>query len=477
MHRPEGQPPRRLFPVWRCWKLAVFLLLGTAWALASATISANITAPKLQSIESAVQLAGSSGHAVPVVVRGIVILNGHQIVIADRTGATAVIPTQPANLALGDELEVTGKMTASPQPQIAQASVQRLWGGAMPLPMSISPDQAAEGENELFLVQTEARVVDVAPAGLTGVRLSLTGGHQNFSAVLANDTGAGEVTDSALQAGAKLRLTGILFVNHDLSESRGDAFTLELRSPEDIELVEEPSWWTRQHVLLLVGVSIIVILLGVLGYFRITHARFRAVAEERGNIARDIHDTLAQGFSGITLQLEAAEQTIERDPVQTKALLKEALQLVRHSRGESHLSIEILRSLSRSDSLDKLIARGILHMRPASTLTIEQRVTGAPAALSYNLVNNLFRIAQEAIANAAHHAGATTVEVRVGYSKKEVLLEVEDDGKGFDPAVIPGPDDGHFGLTGMRERSAAINAQFEIHSTASGTLIRVRTLL
>jgi signal transduction histidine kinase len=466
-----------LFPVWRCWKLAVFLLLGTACALASTTISANIAAPKLQSIESAVQLAGSSGYAVPVVVRGIVILNGHQIVIADRTGATAVIPTLPANLALGDELEVTGKMTASPQPQIAQASLQRLWGGAMPLPMSISPDQAAEGENELFLVQTEARVVEVAPAGLTGVRLSLTGGHQNFSAVLSNDSGAGELADSALQVGAKLRLTGILFVNHGLSESRGDAFTLQLRSPEDIELVEEPSWWTRQHVLLLVGVSIIVILLGVLGYFRITHARFRAVAEERGNIARDIHDTLAQGFSGITLQLEAAEQTIERDPVQTKALLKEALQLVRHSRGESHLSIEILRSLSRSDSLDKLIARGILHMRQASTLTIEQRVTGAPAALSYNLVNNLFRIAQEAIANAAHHAGATTVVVQVSYAKKEVLLEVEDNGRGFDPASIPGPDDGHFGLTGMRERSAAINAFFEIHSTDGGTMIRVRTPL
>jgi signal transduction histidine kinase len=280
-----------------------------------------------------------------------------------------------------------------------------------------------------------------------------------------------------MQTGATLRLTGILEVNRGINADHGDAFTLQLRTLEDIELVEAPSWWTQAHLLFLGGIGIILILIGINGYHRIKHSRYRAVAEERANIARDLHDTVAQGYAGITLQLEAAQQMINRDPNRAGALLNEALQLVRHSRDESHLSIDVLRSLSRNDRLEVLISHCIVQLRAASGASIEQQVTGEPAALSYNVVNNMFRIAQEAIANAVHHASADRIDVRVGYRKSEVLLEIEDNGKGFDPARIPGPDHGHFGLTGMRERCTAINSKFELGSASSGTLIRVRVPL
>jgi two-component sensor histidine kinase len=395
-------------------------------------------------------------------------------VIEDRTGATEVKPIEAAQIALGDEVEVTGQMTLAPQPQVQQGQVRRLWGGSMPLPLSITPDQAAGGENELILVQTDAEMVGFAPAGLTGVRLNLRGGHQSFSAVLPSDNPGGELSTKSMQPGATLRLTGILAVNHGLDAGHGDAFTLLLRSADDIEIVEAPSWWTPAHWLLLSGAGAILILISINGYFRVKHARYRAVAEERANIARDIHDTLAQGYAGIALQLEAAQQMIERDPARARALLTEALQLVRHSRDESHLSIDILRSLSRNDRLDVLISHCILQMQVASGAAIEQQVTGEPAGLSYNLVNNLFRIAQEALANAVHHAHAKRIAVRVGYRRDGILLEVEDDGKGFNQAAIPGPDQGHFGLTGIRERCASINARLELKSAPSGTLIRVR---
>lgn len=431
--------------------------------------------PRLQSIESAIQSAGYSTRPVSVVVRGIVILNHRQLlVIEDRTGATEVEFLGAEEIALGDEVEVAGLITLAPQPRVKQANVRRLWGGSMPLPLSITPDQAADGENELFLVQTVAKLVNFVPAGLTGVRLNLRGGHQNFSAVLLNDTLGGELTTKSLQPDATLRLTGILVINQGVEGDHGDAFTLQLRAPEDIELVEAPSWWTEAHLLMLGGFGVILILIGFSGYYRIQHSRYRAVAEERANIARDIHDTLAQGYAGISLQLEAAQQTIQRDPERAAALLNEALQLVRHSRDESHLSIYILRSLSRNDRLDVLISHCIMQLGAASTASIEQQVTGEAEALSYNLVNNLFRIGQEAITNAVHHANADRIVVRVGYQKGGALLEVEDNGKGFDPGSIPGPDQGHFGLTGIRERCAAINSKFELKSTAGGTLIRVR---
>ncbi|MGH9607559.1 MAG: sensor histidine kinase [Terracidiphilus sp.] len=343
----------------------------------------------------------------------------------------------------------------------------------MPLPLAITPDQAASGENDLFLVQTVAKLIDFAPAGLTGVRLNLRSQHQNFAAVLLNSLG-GELPTRTLRPGAELRLTGILEVNHNLNAGRDEVFTLLLRSPEDVELVEPPSWWTRAHLLLLGGIGAICFLVAISGYYRFEHSRFRALAEERATIARDIHDTLAQGYAGITLQLEALEQTLERDPQRARDLLKESLQMVRHSRDESHLSIDILRSFSRNERLDALVAHCIQQLSTASGAAIEQQVTGEPVPLSYKQVSNLFRITQEALTNAVNHARASKIIVRIGYGKRGVTTEVEDDGIGFDPVRVSGLGQGHFGLIGMRERCAAINANLEIESTTDGTSVRVR---
>jgi signal transduction histidine kinase len=431
---------------------------------------------RLQSIESAIQAASYSSSSVPVVVRGIVTSIHRPIVIEDRTGAVEVQLQQPQRIALGDEVEVTGNVTTSPVPLIQQGTMRRLWGGSMPLPLSITPDQAADGENDLFLVQTVAELVSFAPAGLTGVRLILRGGHQNFSAVLPSDNAGAELPARSMQPGATLRLTGILMVNRAADAERGDAFTLQLRGLDDIELVEPPSWWTRAHIMMLAGAATILILIGINSYYRIQHARYRAVADERASIARDIHDTLAQGYAGITLQLEAAQQMIGKDPERAESLLREALQLVRHSRDESHLSIDILRALSRDVKLDVLIARCIQRIRSVSEATIEQQVLGTPVAFSYTVVNNLFRIVQEALTNAVHHAHATRIVVRVDYRKGEVLVEVSDDGAGFHQDEVPGPEEGHFGLVGMRERCAAINARLELQSSPDGTLVRVRAV-
>ena len=455
------------------WSICTFLTLANS-CLSFAVSRGDAPSPALQSIESAIQAASSSTQPVPVVVRGIVILNGHHLIIEDRTGATEVKPTQTEVIALGDEVEVTGRMSVVSRRQIMQGQLRRLWGGSMPPPLSITPDKAADGENELSLVQTEAVLLNASPAGLTGVQLNFRGGYQNFAAILPNGGLNEELPANLMQPGARLRLTGILFVNHDPNGNRDEAFSLELRTLQDVELVEGPSWWTRGHIALLAGVFVVLILISLNLYSRLNHARYRAVAEERASIARDIHDTLAQAFAGMTLQLEAAERTIARDPVQSRAFLKEALQMARHSRNESHLSIEILHSLSRNERLEALISNCISKMHVSTGFLIEQKVSGEPASLSYQVVNNLFRIGQEAIANSVQHSNATQVTVRISYGKKEVLLEVEDNGDGFDPGQTPGTDHGHFGLTGMRERAVAIGSTLQLDSTPSGTRMSVR---
>lgn len=431
----------------------------------------------LQSIESAIQRARSTQNPVPVVVRGIVVLNRDLLVIEDRTGATEVKLATATATALGDEVEVTGRMTLHQRSRIEDGQLRRLWNGSMPLPLAITPDEAAEGENELFLVQTDAKLISAEPAGLTGVELNLTGGHQNFSAILPGDSAGGELPPKLMQPGSTLRVTGVLFVSNDLTGNYGDSFTLRLRSPDDLELMEGPSWWTREHVLFLAGLFAITVLIGVQWNARSRHARYRAVAEERANISRDIHDTLAQGFAGITLQLQAAEQTLDRDPHRARAYLQEALHLVRHSRNESHLSVEMLRAASRSERLDALIARCIAQLRVGSGSTIEQQTSGEPVPLPYHLLNQCFRIVQEGLANAVRHAQATKVQVRICYEPRRLRLEVEDNGRGFDPGNIPGPEQGSFGLTGMRERAASIHSELLLDSGPTGTIIRVMVAL
>lgn len=238
--------------------------------------------------------------------------------------------------------------------------------------------------------------------------------------------------------------------------------------------LETPPWWTPAHLMLLGVLVLILALVLISAYYHVKHARYRAVAEERASIARDIHDTLAQGFAGITLQLEAAQQLLGRDTERAGQLLSEALQLIRHSRDESHLSIDILRALSHSERLDTLLRHCVLQKDAESGIRIELETEGDPVPLSFNLVTNLFRITQEALANAVEHAGAQRIVVRLHYRRHEVKLEVEDNGKGFSPEQAPGPEQGHFGLAGIRERCANIGARLELHSSAEGTMLGVR---
>jgi hypothetical protein len=440
----------------------------------SAPISGPHGPPTLQSIESAIQAAGVSKSPIEVEVRGIVTSTTRRIVIEDRSGAIEIKPTSKEQFSLGDEVEVNGGLSIDSGLQISKAHIRRLWGGSMPLPLSVTPDQAANGDDELSLVQTDAELVDFGPAGLTGVRLNLRGRHQNFFAVLPSDNPDEELSAKSLQPGATLRVTGILILNHAPNSADGEAFSILLRTPEDIELVEPPSWWTSPHLLMLGAVAALLISLGIIAYFHIRHARYRAIAEERAQIARDLHDTLAQGYAGITLQLEAAQLWIDRDRERAASLLDEALQLVRHSRDESHISIDILRSLSKDHRLDLLVSRCVQQLRTGSHTTIEQKVSGEAPILPYTMVNNLFRIVQEALSNAVQHAAANNIVVRLLYEKNGVLIEVEDDGKGFDPMRVSGPEEGHFGIVGMRERCAAINASFQLETAAKGTLVRVK---
>ncbi len=199
--------------------------------------------------------------------------------------------------------------------------------------------------------------------------------------------------------------------------------------------------------------------------------QFQAVLGERNRIAREIHDTLAQDFVGVSLQLETAVQLLSNKDMegaaeqihQTRILVREGLQDARQSIWE-------LRADTAEDTLPTRLSR--LAERASRTgLIAEVSITGAYRPLDKKLESELLRIAQEALTNIIRHAAAEHGLLKLQYGTHTVTLSITDDGTGFEPASVQGE---HYGLQGMRERAAAIGAQIEIVSSQEdGTRVAV----
>ncbi|MBM3153900.1 MAG: HAMP domain-containing protein [Chloroflexi bacterium] len=202
-----------------------------------------------------------------------------------------------------------------------------------------------------------------------------------------------------------------------------------------------------------------------------------AVMEERNRMAREIHDTLAQGFTGIILQLEAAEQSLSHGSKDVERHIAQAASLARKSLAEARRSVWNL----RPQALEKVKLADALKqevVRFAHETGIDARfaITGERRDLSPDLEAGLLRICQEALTNVRKHARATLVEVSLGFDDMLVTLTVRDDGVGFKPETIGETTrkERRFGLTSMQERARGLGGTFELQSTKrKGTLVRV----
>ena len=207
----------------------------------------------------------------------------------------------------------------------------------------------------------------------------------------------------------------------------------------------------------------------------VVQAREAGVSDERQRLAREIHDTIAQGLAGIVAQLEAATQgpADERD-----RHLDLARSLARESLGEARRSVEALapgplEGARFPEALRTYAKRwSELYGIPARVET-----AGQPVSLSTETEVTLYRVAQEALTNVGRHAGARAAVVTVSYLEGAVALDVGDDGHGF--AVERGQTgrgvngSGGFGLTAMRQRAAAVGGVMDVESSEEGTVVHV----
>ncbi|MFN6462929.1 MAG: AAA family ATPase [Nostoc sp. DedVER02] len=202
-------------------------------------------------------------------------------------------------------------------------------------------------------------------------------------------------------------------------------------------------------------------------------AQQASILEERNRIAREIHDTLAQSFTGILLQVGAVTQVLADDPEATQVHLEMIEELARAGLAGARRSVSALRPrLLEEGNLESALHRIVAQMRSTTDTVLICETQGIAYSLPTEVENNLLRIGQEALTNAVKYACAGEIRVELVYNKTQCILRVKDDGRGFGVGSIP--LSGGFGLLGMSERAERIGAQLTIQSQpGQGTQIVV----
>jgi signal transduction histidine kinase len=237
-----------------------------------------------------------------------------------------------------------------------------------------------------------------------------------------------------------------------------------VRSPADIVVTASAPWWTARHTAVLVAILVLALAAAIVGVKAMTareRREYQAVLTERTRVARELHDTLEQGLTGIAMQLEAVAGTVQTSPVAAQQSLEVARHMLRYSLEETRRSVMDLRSQAlESHDLPAALATLARQMTLGTPIRAEVRVEGARRRLDAALEHHLLRIGLEAVTNAVKHSGASRVEIVVRFSASATVLVVSDNGCGTRPeeGELGGS---HFGLQGMRERANKIGAILE----------------
>lgn len=236
-----------------------------------------------------------------------------------------------------------------------------------------------------------------------------------------------------------------------------------------------PPFYRRLWFVLLAAllIAVIVVLLYRLRVRRL-HSEFQAVLAERNRVAREIHDTLAQSFVGVSVQLELTAQLLAQSQVAAAGeQINRTREYVREGLAEARRSIWDLRAVTAQHTLPTRITR-LAEQSGSDSLPIQLNIGGTYRPLESALEDEILRIAQETLSNVARHANATHVSIDLRYHSNRLTLTITDNGRGFEASDNSLPAKGHFGLQGMRERAAEIHAQLSIESSPGhGTTVKL----
>lgn len=402
--------------------------------------------------------------------------------LRDASGSTFVRAAQGDAHPPGNEVEVEGYASVTPfRPIFRATGVKLLGSGAAPAFLAFHPETEkhwSSFQHELVRVSCEFLS---QRDNLTGCILQCRRGAIFFEARLPG----GNAPDG-LQAGDQLTLTGILECTTTRPLPRFDwvdGFRVHLAGPQAVTITRKAPWWNMERILIALGIAGSFIFLGFVWNFLLRRQVARQAAiisrqnelgvvkDERQRIARELHDTLEQELTGLSMQLGnvAAEIGASDDPLRERLSL--AQRMLQHCRLEARASVSDLRdpNLLMRD-LPEALREALSQQVDQTGTQLDFSVAGSSVSLRATTQNHLLRIAREAVSNALRHGKASQIRFQLTFSAEGVALEIEDNGCGFDASQnVPV---GHFGLIGMAERANKIGAEFSLTSSpGAGTKV------
>lgn len=400
---------------------------------------------------------------------------GRRLILQDGSRAIEVFPADSQSLRIGDLIEAVGFPTPEAAGPVLRDAVTRRLAQGPPLePVTITLREALASRYRSCLVSLHLRLVRVISEP-TRTLLLLESGHDLTTAELD----ANIVIPTWLRPGSDLRLIGIDMLNVEggigyLNYRDTTVHSvLLLQSLNDISLISPATWWNQTRLLSLITVLGILLtsFLVLLMYVQLKRWKVESTLHERERLARDVHDTLAQSFAGVGFQLQVIRRAIMTGDENLLHHVDTARDLVQFSHREARRSLvpSISEDSVGSDLLSSLNEKAQALVKNGQ-IRIEAHSTGSLRAIPGDVKLQLFRIGQEAIANAIRHADPARLAINVEYEDGLVRLKVIDDGRGF---LIRGDLLG-FGIRGMRKRASEINADFDLVSLpGAGTTIAV----
>jgi len=245
----------------------------------------------------------------------------------------------------------------------------------------------------------------------------------------------------------------------------------------EFALVVFPPFWQRTWFLVMSGMAVAGLTIGSIRYRSWQRARLEiavlrqqnAIQAERARIARDLHDTLEQGLTGLSMQIRLTAKALE-DGSQSK--LRDSVdalrRLVKQCHSELRQSIWNLRSELDYIDLAGALSRMARSLAAGLNIQIEMRQDIRGVQLPSLVEDNLLRIAQESITNAIKNAGASRVTIDLAATPTLISLKISDNGRGFSGEIESHRKEGHFGIQGMEERTRSMGGQLTISSGNDG---------
>jgi signal transduction histidine kinase len=327
---------------------------------------------------------------------------------------------------------------------------------------------------------------------------------------------------ASIPIGSMVEASGICFLE---SEEDGKIKSVQVLLPNSnyVRILSKPDWLTPQHLLVILTIVFPVLIVAVswtitvskknsaLRYlihereldqnelqkahdtlewrvkerteqlkFQITARKeaefqFKGTLAERTRLAQELHDTLEQTLTGITLQLDTVAKLSRSNPDVASRHLGLVRNLMRQSQIDLRRSIWDLRSRELEEfNLSNALSASGCQLGDGAGVKVKVETIGRVRPLPEVVEENLLRIGQEALTNIVKHSSATLAEIKLEFGAQTVVLEIKDNGKGFTPENCVGPNDGHFGLLGMKERARRFGGQLSLTSApGNGTTIHV----